>query len=371
MKSKVFILLTVFFIAFGFFPLVNFFINKNNAEKEDVSKYEFNTLKENVFNLDNLYSFFSKYLFSIGISIKEKEVLVGKNHWLFLGDNYENTRSIAMGLMSVDKQRLERMLVARKKWDEKIKLMGGIGYYVFIAPNKESIYYDFLPDWAQFAKSNSYQILLDQAQKDSTLINPIPFIKASKDYYPYEIYYKTDTHWNMLGGWLGYQVLGKHIANKDKSLKWLNESDISCCSETKIKNGDLSRLLLIQNYIEDKELNLYIKKEINIEVINYLENDSIYIGKNKTIGYPTSLILVQSPQALNHLKVLWLQDSFGGHMQEYMYATFSSVLQAHWNTMDLESLDKILVEYKPDIFIISVVERSSMHYRFMALPKEG
>ncbi|MFZ4215766.1 hypothetical protein ACOZB2_30905, partial [Pantoea endophytica] len=78
------------------------------------------------------------------------------------------------------------------------------------------------------------------------------------------------------------------------------------------------------------------------------------------IDSPQENLLIKSPNALNNKKVVWLRDSFGTAMSRLMAVTFSETLQIHHARVTPEKIKEIILNYKPDYVIVTVVERDSM-----------
>ncbi|MOA07038.1 hypothetical protein D3C78_1267130 [compost metagenome] len=80
-----------------------------------------------------------------------------------------------------------------------------------------------MPEWAAKANTSpNINYLLHQAKDDNTLIDLSKLIISHKNSSQTPLYYKTDTHWNELGAWYGYEALKNKISITDPSLKWLD-----------------------------------------------------------------------------------------------------------------------------------------------------
>lgn len=150
----------------------------------------------------NEYYMFVKY--NLGDSPSE-DVTIGKDGWLFLGSikkgytGYSDPIGDFRGVNLYSKSDLDNLLeymITLQSWlYEK-----GIEYVFVIAPNKHTIYFDKLPDY--ISKVNEHSAT-DQLVKHLKLHTKIPVVDLrsklinSKD--KYQLYNKTDTHWNHYG----------------------------------------------------------------------------------------------------------------------------------------------------------------------------
>lgn len=82
-------------------------------------------------------------------------------------------------------------------------------------------------------------------------------------------------------------------------------------------------------------------------------------------------LIVHTSNALNDKKVLWLRDSFGVALYPYMNATFSTIMQQHYQDVltNPEYMKKLITEFKPDLVIITVIERNSLSEYFENAPE--
>ncbi|MCD6326874.1 hypothetical protein J7M28_04905 [bacterium] len=145
----------------------------------------------------------------LGVSSSDK-VVIGKDGWLFS----TNSRMIEdhQGLVRFSQQDLMRWknaLEQRRDWLAE----RGIHYLFVIAPDKSSIYPEFLPDSArrlgvttrldqfmEYMRKNSDVEILDLRES---------LLKAKGEH---QLYFKHDTHWNVRGSLIAYQEVCKRLS---------------------------------------------------------------------------------------------------------------------------------------------------------------
>lgn len=136
--------------------------------------------------------------------VENNSAFMGKDKWLFYkGDNsIINFQNINL-YSEKELEKIEKNLKLRKEWLNN----QGIKYYVFIAPDKNKIYGEYYPSYIQ--KINQYgraQQLKDFLKsKEIEIVYPIAELLEKKK--EGLLYYKTDTHWNSYGAFIGYQEL--------------------------------------------------------------------------------------------------------------------------------------------------------------------
>jgi hypothetical protein len=129
----------------------------------------------------------------------------GRDGWLF----YTSDRTLddMLGASRFSQQDLEnwrRLLERRRDWLAK---RGG-KYLFVIPPDKHSIYPEYLPDWIILSpKPGKAEQLVDYMNKHST-VQVLDLRKPLIEAKPLGVtYLKLDSHWNCLGGFIGYQAV--------------------------------------------------------------------------------------------------------------------------------------------------------------------
>lgn len=339
-------------------PVVNV---KHNL---DSGKKVVDTSKKNISEWVDFTSFYkmdfaipplSLTLYKIGISLYPEDTIVGKNGWLFLGDKGNKTISENRNLTPLMNKDIDKMIKSRHLWDSYVKSYGGIGYFVTFAPDKHSVYSENAPEWViKSGGSKNIKYLLEKSKGDKTFINlgeNFALIKNSNDI----IYYKTDTHWNQNGAWHAYKNLSSEMGKILPSIKWLSDNDITF-NKSPRPGGDLSNFLRLQYTFSDIQYLYNVKEEHAASKNDKNANELAYLYKSSSLKAND---LYYNKKALNDLKVLWLMDSFGGGMKQYMHATFSTIHEQHYLTLmtDKKKLKKVIDDFHPDIVIVTAVER--------------
>lgn len=369
MKMYIYGFLTTSALTLAIAPAVNIY-NDLTGEKIIVSNPTGWVSKKNLYNLDFILPPFGLAYRHFGISIAPRLALNGKDGWMFLGDRYANTLTETRGLTPFNQEKLDLMAANREKWNSYIKSLGGKGYVVTVAPNSQSIYPEKLPDWvAQSSSSKSIGYFLSHADKDRTLIDLSTELKNNVSKSKLPLFYKTDTHWNKQGAWYGYQKLATSLSHDFPDLKWLTPTDVSFTQEIR-PGGDMSRFQHIQEKITDTEIKVNIDINSQVTVKDWSGETLRSVGLSDGLSEANSPLHIYSSGALNKMKVLWLRDSFGIALYPYMNATFSEIMERHFDafTKKPEDLKELIRTYQPDIVIITVIERSFSADFFMMEP---
>lgn len=177
-------------------------------------------------------------VYGLGVSATSR-VILGTGGWLFLRPeaepNYLRSDDPALD------ERLRRWrsaLLARRDW----LAARGVYYLVAIAPEKSSVYPEFLPAADRRPAPTPLDRLLTSLPDDArwrVLDLRYPLLQAKTEG---DVYYRTDTHWNDRGGRATAAAVLAALANWFPELTPANDDWPAAESEV-FTHGDLARLL--------------------------------------------------------------------------------------------------------------------------------
>ncbi len=351
-KTKVKLLMFSVFLFISALPVTNYLIADD--------KQNFKYTRAGFFNVDYFFSIIQARLFDLGVSLNAEQSYIGKEGWLFLGDQYDATVSTRrIGLTEEEKIRADKIIQGFGLWDKYFKSHGVEAFQIMIGPDKETIYPEYLPEWAKASGPTRTDALFFDKNSDLFFDTRKPLLMA-KSFYKQRIYYKTDTHWNSLGAWVAFDAFIKSLSDKGSiDGKWLTKEQVSRFEVVESKGGDLSGFLRLSGDLLDEDVVFNAPKirRINVERTEYYTGEVLGNKGNPYIGTPKTVLLAKSDGALNIKKVLWLRDSFGSAVSPFMSATFSEVLQVHYGNIDDAIVKELLEKFQPDYVFITAVEK--------------
>lgn len=301
-------------------------------------------------------------LFKHGLSSNVNSVLVGKEGWLFLGNNYSTVLSKALGKDPYSSQYYKDWVNGMKQEQAFIKKQGAIPLFV-IAPNKHSIYREYLAKNISSTPTPSTQHLLQVSKSQGlNIINLYPELIASKNKYE-RLYYKGDSHWNQVGAYLGYRTIMKRLqASFPQPLKRVTKTQIL---KKYRGGGDLSFILKIPQYLAnnyDYEYTVRFKGMTDnvcvlVEMASPPQQKLCLPLQDQKVPLDNKLRKITNAHALNKLSVLWIRDSYGDSDAHYFRKTFTTIWEIYNSYVDSERLQRLVRDKKPDIVLYQVVER--------------
>ncbi len=246
-------------------------------------------------------------------------VIVGNNDWLFYNACIFDSLGLNeySGCKKWNKNQVDKVaknITAIKNWCHK----NNIKFELIICPNKQSIYSEYLPSCYAKQSDNRCDQLMNAVP---SLINLKSIFLNHKNQSKQNLYYKTDTHWNLFGAYLA----SKELYNKWKPFyPELNDISKVLFKDSIIPNGlDLANMLVLNDFYKDSYTDVKFETQNN--------------GKKIP-------------------KLLIVHDSFLGSMKPFLNQLFSSITTRHLYSDGIPT-PEYLLNYKPDVFVIEYVER--------------
>jgi hypothetical protein len=317
-------------------------------------------ISSQAFTIDSIKGAVAKSLTSFGISVNPSQVWVGNEGYLFLGPSYENT--LINGVVAAtpeDTRKSQSRLYAMNKNFTSIREDTGVDSYLLIGPDKPSVAEDYVPGIFRATETSRISLNTRTLSTSASVANPITEISMST----LPTYYKTDSHWNLNGAYLGYRklmsVLQESRVTDAIKMVQLNESDFKV---TQHPGGDLSAFLYSRDQFTDIEVSPRQKLTGRLVKVGSQEATVETWSLMPTLYQPPGDPLVYENQSsLNRQSVLWVGDSFSTSMTSYMFSSFRQIVFLHSaNMADLNSVKSLISEHNVDLVVFTIVERSLM-----------
>lgn len=296
--------------------------------------------------LIKLYNGIFVYLFKTSPT---NTVIVGKEKWLFFPihalQDFTGSRPLDINTLRQRKQ----TLFDREQWLAQREI-----HYLFLPiPHKLSIYPEYLPSRIQklHKETNLEQLVshLTTAPRFSNFLDLQPtLLKAKK---AEKIYHEADTHWNMVGAYIGYTEIINHIR------QWFPEIPPPVQRDQLIKvkkqfSGNLTKYLnvteLYKENVEYYKLPKYGKKVEFKTIKNYPQHDLSAQHVRKGLFYT-------SENKAQKLTAVFISDSFGGYLKEFLPHHFKKIFFV--KVARFEDVKELIENEKPDIVIDLKVTR--------------
>lgn len=286
-----------------------------------------------------LRSLFIKYLsiilhyFDISIS---KEVLIGKDGWLFLAANHD-VIDMHRGIKNLSPEEVEDWINVMSS-DVQFLKKKGIDFWFIIVPNKHSVYKQYLPDWCTTTGPSFTDTLIQKLRLQENIhwidLRPLMIETAKK----FPVYGKYDSHWDDMGAYIAYKDIMRHLSNF-LNVFLLPEESIKF-SIKRLSGGSAGLINLHDRLFEE-------------QIIAEVTNSSI-IYKKETKDY--TKIGWESITSKSAARAAIFCDSFvNGRMSKYLQESFSYSFFKHHQSRQLNK--ELILEQHPNVVLYIIVER--------------
>ena len=275
-----------------------------------------------------------KQWFFRGESEAGPSVIIGSDGWLYFAQNQmvEHFR----GVRQFTPQNLrdwQALLEHRRDW----LAQRGIKYLFVVAPDKHSIYPEYLPVWTAKVRPETK---LDQffaymrAHSTVAVVDLRPALRDARRIAP--TYFKTDTHWNFFGSFTACQAIAQKLPGGRPLPMAAFDLQIATAP-----GGDLAHFLGL-NLAEPNAASLVPKP--GLPALDFNTN---------LVQHPdyVSPCTVTNPQGTGVLLVFC--DSFGNAMMPFLGYGFGQTISRRQYELDPEWIE----QEKPAVVISEIVER--------------
>lgn len=266
--------------------------------------------------------------------MREKEfpnVLIGKEDWLYYtGEN--NIRDFECTSPFTRKE-LDSLFERLQGWHNWLSAMG-VDFYLVIAPNKETVVPQYLPDgigtnWSTCRINQVMKTLADTPVQALDLREPLLAAAVES-----QVYHRTDTHWNDTGALIAVSEIIKLI-QPDCSRIGQPAVDQYIAEERSFR-GDLSRFIP-----EDMR---FVEHAVFLTPVG---------GRKAKITQGDGRWVLSNHPDNSLPKAIVFRDSFSDALIPFLAEHLSSGIYVHSFSVDLDLVE----QEQPDIVILEIAQR--------------
>ena len=285
-------------------------------------------------------------LFFVG-NFENDKAFLGVDDWIFY--KKENSVELFQGKLDFSANQLQLISANLQQYKQWFASQG-ITYSLFIAPNKEDVYFDFYNPYIYKTKSldriQQLKIYLKNNGNDTSLVYPLnKYLDVKRE--GKLLYCKNDTHWSEYGAYLGYLAWMDELKTLKHGIDSLQPGQFEFINKTSSLPGDLEKMLKLD-------------EEKRYSAVQYYVPTLIGGYKYKTIesvGNSHNHLIERTVCPDKNYKVIVFRDSFTGALIPYISSTFHEVIYV-WSH-DLNLYRDFIRKEKPDIVLHEMVSRYS------------
>ncbi len=266
-------------------------------------------------------------------------VTIGKDDWLFYTVSKKGEDAMAdyqhTNLYTAD----EKADIARRlEYVEDEMAARGIDFALFIAPSKETIYGRYMPDNIRVYGQESR---LSNLVKDLDLLYGVTIydttdaLLAEAD--DYQLFYKYDTHWNILGAFMASRVITDHFLGWSVPVEGINvkyEEEVT---------GDLATMIGRPDLDDDPEY--------------FIDDYMTDVTARCVFSDDDNAFEIYESDSPNQKTLLVVGDSFANALRPCLSKMYARCIFSTLECYEPELLD----EYDVDDFAFVLVERNQKY----------
>jgi alginate O-acetyltransferase complex protein AlgJ len=272
-------------------------------------------------------------------------VIAGRDGWLYYADDGALEDYVSASLMNEeDLEAWRSMLVGTRDWLRS----RGIAFVVMIAPDKHVIYPEYVPASLHHIGESRIDQLLTclRATTDLSIVDVRQALLAQKS--REQIYYKTDSHWNDRGAYVGYDALLRAIGGQVRGVAALSRSAFSDVEA--IEPGhDLADMLGLADVLRERAFNLQPRVPPRARV---LEPENL-----NTAGLEVGRVITQVADP-RLPRVVVFRDSFMTQLIPFVSEHFSRAVYLWQKEFD----EDVIADEKPAVVVYEMVGRRLQNY---------
>lgn len=280
-------------------------------------------------------------LLGFGVSPTDS-ALPGANGFLFCTVNH--TIEIHRGVRPFGPDLLGkwvRALEARRAWCER----RGIRYLYFVAPDKESIYSDYMPSWCAPLGPTRLDQLLIAIQREAPLVELVDMravfrAARARDTPRDKLYSALGTHWDGTGCYTAYRVMAEALQRHFPAIHPLGWDELDK-SPLDFNSDSWALRMYINDLLDPHLLGVVVSPDSRRPKVQY-EAD------------PAHRILRFTADDSGLPKAMMFHDSFAGGVVRLLSEHFASFVCKHGGNLD----EGLIEEVQPDVVFDLFVERN-------------
>lgn len=269
-------------------------------------------------------------------------VLIGKNGWLYYAG--ENSIDYYRANCQLDLGQLDTwrgILDAKRQWLANRK----IAYAFVVAPSKESIYPENIPD--RIVKTGGL-VIFDQLNDylgkstDFRIVDVRSALVEGKKRSP--VYHIADSHWTEFGAYLAYSKLLDSLGIPSRHLSPV-PLDNFILTEVIKSGGDLANMTAVATVAEEAVLSLHPR--------------NAYAASPVDVGYsvPNMHISAFENKRSNGPRAVMFCDSFGDELKPFLAEHFSRIVYVQGTSLMVAFDSGIVMREQPEVVIEEMAER--------------
>ncbi|PID75826.1 MAG: hypothetical protein CSA20_03670 [Deltaproteobacteria bacterium] len=283
------------------------------------------------------------------------KVLKGLDDWYFL-DDFGLVNDF-FGHTPLSDKELDAWVQEMQKRHSWLKQQG-IRYLHVLAPNKQSIYPQYLMKNGRqlqgVTRFNQLQKHLSVAFPDYIVDVHAALVSRSGEG---QLYFKKDSHWNKKGAYFAYLEIVKKLSQwfPEQTFRadFAFDADVLAIGGNLGNGGDLLRMVGLNDKTDLVPVLQPYKECVQRDFIeNYALSDIVFSPLKRSF---------KSTCSQRQLRAVVFRDSFFSQMEPFFSENFKEVIYL-WKSYNQKNIEEIMRFWKPDLVMEMTVERHAFDF---------
>lgn len=297
---------------------------------------------------------------ALGVSSKPDRVIIGKDDWLFLGDQSCDAVTQHRRLDRADRGDVPKavnfFVTLRDALREK-----DIPFILLVAPDKHTIYPEKLPGWAQHGiKAPSRLDLIRDNLLDREVIVVDPTKRLQQNKSPEQIlYFPGGTHWNSVGGFYAFMETVPHLQRFLDIPRAVVNDNISYHTTP----GDNTLYVWLEYpksfYRKDNQpwFDSVSRKQMIKRYLGQKAPEDIRITRKVRVRQGMEPQRIVNTEIDRRERVLLVRDSFSNFIAPYLHCVIKEVIHIRHSELRRYPVMDLVETYRPDVVIYEIGEK--------------
>jgi hypothetical protein len=294
-----------------------------------------------------LIRLYNKFKLMVLDESPQDDVVMGDEGWMFYAGDHILEDIFALEPFSQAELEVRRRIIEGKRdWLAE----QGAAYLFVVAPNKHSIYREFMPeDYRRLSGRSRFDQLIEYLKRhsDIELIDLRPPLLSVKD--QYDLFYRTDSHWNKFGGFFAYRhimpEINRLLEHWDAQPYDISDYTITSSME---EGGDLAKVLALEDSFKQEFFNFQPQFESCLAT----REEPNYLGRKWKNAAP---VIYECERAAG--KMVVFHDSFIGNIRPFITEHFKKSVFLFLYHHDFDTLKYVVTAERPDLVVEQIQER--------------
>ena len=283
----------------------------------------------------------------LGVSPVPEKVIIGSDGWLYMGgktnDEYRGSILFTNAeLLDIRKKLDGRAAYYRDKY-------GAVTYF-FIAPLKHTIYPEYLPKSVQKINTTTRFDQVMGILEGDTIVHTLDLRQELiKNKSGHLLFYKTDNHWNDIGGYIAYQKMASLIRIQFPQIPQLEPGIFRLDSNVNLIGGE-AEMMNAGNLFSEKRFDYYPTEKCKAQLMPKHGYPTPY-----GFPFPNDYEIQMQTGDSSLPNALIIRDSFGDALLPLLSENFNRSVFI-FDAWEYGINRKIFEAEKPDLVIYIILE---------------